>query len=306
MKKILTFAFLITAVSHLFGQMNFQDSSVQVITYWDMGEKYTYAVEDKTLKFSETDTTENETITYEIDVSVVDSTEKSYTVRWIYRDFHTTNTDPIVQKITSLTDSIVVDIVIDEMGAIEGVKNWEEVAVFMEDAIKEVKKELGDVPQLNSIFDQMGAMYSTKLGVENTAIKDAHQMHNFHGGMFALNDTVTGNIKTPNLYYPEQPFDTEVSVIVEKMDAENNEYVIRSFQEVDAAQLTETTYKYVSGMMEKMGQKVMPREEFMDISNIVETVSRIHNTGWVLESIEWKEVVAEGVTQLKTRSIYMK
>ena len=44
----------------------------------------------------------------------------------------------------------------------------------------------------------------------------------------------------------------------------------------------------------------------MKLTNSVETVSRIHNTGWVLESVLWKEVIADGKTNMEIRTIQMK
>lgn len=41
-------------------QMNFQDSSVQIIAYWNLGEKYEYSLRLQKLKYTENDTTSNE------------------------------------------------------------------------------------------------------------------------------------------------------------------------------------------------------------------------------------------------------
>lgn len=166
--------------------------------------------------------------------------------------------------------------------------------------------ELPKVSELTNMITKMKLMYATKESIEATAIQDAQQYHNFHGGKFRLNEKATGQLETPNLYYPDRPFDTDVSVILEELDQQYNEYQIRSINEVNSEQLTETAYEYLKDLLNDMNQEVPAREEFQDLSNTVEIVSRIHNTGWVLESVSWKEVVAEGRTNMDIRTIAMK
>lgn len=287
-------------------QMNFQDSSVQVISYWNLGETYEFAVSLQKLKYTEKDTTSNETMTYDVEVSVIDSTENAYVVRWFYKNFKSDSPNPIVQKLATVSEDIAVEIRLDELGVIQSVDNWEEVRDYMAKSIDSIENDFGQIPEMDKVFRQMKGLYSTKESVEASAIQDAQQFHNFHGGKYKLNETVTGQLKTPNLYDFEKPFNMEVSVKLEEMDKENNEFIIRSIQEVDSEQLTEATYNYVKEMTENLGQKFIERADFIDLKNTVETVSRIHNSGWVIESILWKEVVAEGITNMEIRTIQMK
>jgi hypothetical protein len=293
-------------VSQGYSQMNFQDSSAQVISYWNIGEKYEYAVEYQKLKIKDQDTTSNETITYEVEVSVIDSTSNGYTVRWFYKNYETNSENPIVKKLVSASENIGIDIQLDELGTILGVANWEEVRDYMSRAFDTLVADVPDIPELNKMIANMKSLYATKESIEATAIQDAQQFHNFHGGKFTLNEKVTGVLPSPNLYNPEKPFDTEVSVVLEDLDQENNEFRIRSINIVDSEQLTETTYQYVTKMFKDLNQEIIPREEFQNLTNTIETVSRIHNTGWLLESILWKEVMSDGRTNLEIRTIVMK
>ncbi|NJL74632.1 MAG: hypothetical protein HC892_05925 [Saprospiraceae bacterium] len=211
-----------------------------------------------------------------------------------------------MQKLATAAEDIAVNIKTDALGVIESVENWEEVRDYMAASLDSLKNDFGELPEMEKIFEKMKGMYSTKSSVEASAIQDAQQFHNFNGGKFVLNETVTGQIKTHNLYDNSKPFDTEVSITLEKLDAENDQYIIRSIQEVNSEQLTETTFNYFKEMLEGMGQEFIGREKFMDLKNLVEIVSRIHNTGWVLESVFWKEVIADGITNIEVRRIEMK
>lgn len=288
------------------GQINFQDSSVQVISYWDLGEKYEYSVSLQKLKYTDKDTSSNETVTYDVEVSVIDSTKDSYIVRWFYKNFKSDSKNPIVQRIAALAEDIAVDIKIDELGAVESIANLEEVRTYMMKSLDSLKKDYAAIPAMDKVFQQMEKLYANKSSLEATAIKDVRQFHTFHGGKYILNETATGQIKTANIYDKEKPFDTKISVVLEALDSVNNDYIIRSIQEVDAKQLTETTFKYLKNLTEQAGKEFIKEEDFIELKNSIETVSRIHNTGWVIESVLWKEVVAEGKTNMEIRRIEMK
>lgn len=286
--------------------MNFQDSTAQVISYWELDEKYEYSVIYQKLRYSESDTTSNETMTYDVEVSVIDSTENNYTVRWFYKNFKSNSSNPLVQKLTTVSEDISVEIELNALGAIVGVVNWEEVKDYMAKSFDTLKTELPKIPEIDKMFQQYKVMYSSKASIEATAILDAQQFHNFHGGKYALNEKLTGQLTTHNVYFPDRPFDTEISVVLEEMDEENNQFTIRSINEVNSEQLTQTTYEYLSEMFKNMNQEIPKRDDFKNLTNTVETVSRIHNTGWVLESVLWKEVVSEGITSMEIRTIQMK
>ena len=296
----------VTESRQLHAQMNFQDSSVQVITFWDLGETFEYEVELQKIAFNGSDTSSNEIIKYNVEVSVIDSTEDAYVVRWFYKDFQSNAQNPIIRKLTNIAEDIGVEIKISGYGEILSVVNWEEVRDYTSTYLDSIRSEFPAIPELQGIIDKVAGFYATKASIEASSIQDAQQFHSFHGARYPLNERLTGIIKTNNAYYPENPFDTEVSVTLEEMDRENNQYLIRSFQEVNTEQLIEATYNYLQETIGHLGDGMPGRELFDEMSNTVETASIIHNSGWVLESMLWKEVVVQGETNMEIRRISLK
>ncbi len=304
-KKILFFILLFSTVDTN-GQMNFQDSSVQVIAFWNVGEVYNYSVSLQKVKYSENDTTSNETITYDVEVSVIDSAATHYIVRWLYKNYKTNSSIPIIQKVISAADDIAVNIKINELGEILSVENWEQIRDYMSKSLDKLQEDIGSFPGLDQIMEQMKMIYSTKAAIEALAIQDALQFHNFYGGKYLLNKIEVGQTTATNAYDSLKPFDIELSVVLEKLDEENNEYVMRSIQTVNPQQLSETVYKYLSDMRKNLGEEMFAFEEMKEMSNNLEIVTFFHNTGWVLESVSWKEIVSEGITNMEKRRIIMK
>ena len=304
--NIIATALLSLFITTSYGQINIQDSTAKVLSYWYLGDQYDYEVSMQKLQISEADTLSNETFTYDVNVSVIDSTENSYTVRWHYKNYNSDSDNPVIQKIISTSEDIKVDIITDELGIIESIANWEEVRDYMIASFDSLKTEIAHLPGMEAFIEQNKSIYATEESIEAAAIQDAQQFHNFHGVQFKLNDTILVETLSPNVYYNDKPFDTDIVIILEDIDTTHNEIIIRSITEVDSEQLTETTFNYLTEMSKKLGTPMVNKDEFDNLHNDVETVSLIHMSGWVIESKLWKEVYADGITQMEIRIITMK
>lgn len=305
MNKLLTI-FLTVVATSAFGQINMEDSTAQVISYWSIGDKQSYSMSLQKIKLKGPDTTENVLMTYDVDITVIDSTENSYLVEWYYKNYKTNSTNEIVKKITALSEDIKVLIETDEYGAIKGIKNWKEVSNYMKKSIQPVKEEFKNAPQFSQIFDQLERMYTTKEGIEAAAIQDAQQFHTFHGGKYLLGEVLENTLQVPNMYDQSKPLASKVTLYLDELNPDENTFIIRSSQEVDSKQLTDVTYNYLKSMSKSMKSPEPKKEEIGQLTNVTTSASRIHGTGWVIYSIQTKTVEAQGATNIEERIIEIK
>lgn len=298
---------ILTALSTAaFGQINLSDSTVQVVSYWDIGEKQSYSISLHEIKLTGTDTTSNEIMTYDVDVTVVDSAAHSYVIEWFYHDYKTNSPNEIIQKVTALSEDLKVLIETDELGTIQGIKNWEEVSAYMKKAIGQVRNDFKDVSQLEQLFTQIEMMYTSRQGIEATAIQDVQQFHHFHGGKYLLGERLEFPLQVPNLYNPDSPLDAKGTLYLDEINPDDNNFIIRSSQEVDADQLTNTAFDYLVSMAESLGTSAPKKEEIGKLFNETATASRIHGSGWVIYSIQTTTVTGQGVTNIKERILEIK
>jgi len=297
---------LILFATSAFGQINMEDSTAQVISYWNIGDKQSYSMSLQKVKLKGTDTTENVIMTYDVDITVIDSTENSYLVEWFYKNYKTNSTNEIVKKITSLSEDMKVIIETDEFGAIRGVQNWKEVSEYMKKSIQPVREEFKNNPQLEQVFEQMESMYTTKQGIEAAAIQDAQQFHTFHGGKYVLGEIIEAPLQVPNTYDPNNPFDSKITLSLDELNPDDNNFIIRSTQVVDSDQLTNVTYNYLKSMSKSMKTPEPKKEDIGQLTNVTTTASRIHGTGWLIYSIQTKTVEAPGVSNIEERIIEIK
>lgn len=293
MRFICFFIFLILG-SYSIAQINLQDSSVQVITFWDLNESHTYDFELKKREIKGQDTLKNITETYLVDISIVDSTQNSYTVRWHYRDAKS-DAKKLPELIkNAVKTNLIVDFTISELGEIQEFKNWGQINQHLNHAIDSLKNKIAFSPSVDTTLEQTREVLMVKAEAKKLFYPDIHQYHNFYGGKFRLQDTVSAQIKTPNIYQPNQPFDSDVVVILENIDKEENEYLIRSFQTIDSKQIYEASLKYVRSQTQNPNFQF--DETFSNFESTIEMASIIHNTGWIIESQSWKTFSSDSST----------
>lgn len=305
--KTLTMTGLLLVLTRIcIGQINMEDSTVQVIGYWDNKEKQTYSVSLEKYKVKDNDTTSRELMTYEVDITIRDSSANLYTIEWFYKNFQLSSDDTIMKKIASASRDMSVIITTDEMGSFIEVVNWKEVRDYMDKMISALKKEFKDIPTVNEILKQTLGKFSSKEAIQASAIKDIRQFYTYHGAKYKLGKELSGKLKVSNALGGE-PFDAEVTVLLDEINAEDDNVIIRMWQTVDSKQLTDISYEYVKNMSKKLGTKPPRREDIPPLVNETRTASRIHGpSGWVIYSVETKEIFADNISSFEERIIEIK
>lgn len=304
MKIFATLFLLLTTLEIVTAQINNTDSTAQVIGYWDNHEKQSYKVDYIKYKVkNQQDTTDRVKISYNVDITITDSTSNSYKIEWHYKNYQIDTNLELLKKISAIADDIKVVIKTDEMGAFTDLVNYKEVQDYIKKSTKKLKAEFKDIPKIEDIIKEIEKNYSSKEAIKALAIKDIHQFYSFHGAKYKLNEELNTTLKQENLLGGD-PFDTEVTVIMDEINPDDNNVVIRMWQTVDPEQLTEATFNYMAKLSSEMKLPAPKREDIKNLRNETRLGSRIHaSSGWVIYSIETKEISAEGVTNVEERII---
>ena len=305
LKKTLVIGILVLFSIKTFGQISVKDSTVQVIAYWSKLEKQSYHISYNKYKIKNKDTISRELMKYEVDLTVIDSTKNSYTTEWLYKNFTVDTKNELVNKIALLSKDISVLIKTDEFGSFVEVVNWESVRDYFAKVTEELKIELKDYPNSEKIINSINNMYATKASIEANAIKDAIQFYSFYGVKYKLDEKLEGDITVAN-NFGGKPFDTNVKISLDEINSEDDNSVIRMKQVVNSEQLTNETFKYLK-KIGTFGNTIPDRKDFPSITNETYTASRIDgDTGWIIYSLESKEVKAEETTNIEERIIEIK
>ncbi len=291
----------LTAVS----QINTSDSTVQVVGYWDMNESLTYLVFNESVRTEGSDTISYEFTRYEVDVTIVDSTANSYTVKWYYRDYYIETDNEVMKRLSSIFEDMSVLITTDELGTFQEILNWEEIKTFMLITTALLREEFKGIPNMDQFIAHLEELYSTKEAIQNSAIDEIHQYYYFHGLKYKLHDEFTSQSKIQNRFGGE-PFNADITFWLDEINSDDNNAIFRMTQVIDSVELTNATFEYLTSMANMLGTPPPSRDDFPALTNEITRASRIHGSGWVIYSIDTKEVKAENVLQVDTRIIELK
>ncbi|MBW8331837.1 MAG: hypothetical protein K0M40_07445 [Prolixibacteraceae bacterium] len=305
MKRLQIFGLFILLSVKIFGQINMTDSTAQVIGYWDKNEKQSYIVTQEKYKIKDSDTTSRDFYKYAVDITIVDSTANSYTIDWFYKDYEIQSENALIQKLASITNDMNVRIRTNELGVFQEVINWKDVRDYILKGTRLLKKETKDIPNMDNFMNQLEGMYSTKESIELGAVKEMQQFYTFHGAKYEYGNEYNADMKVASLYGGE-PFDTKMTVWLDELNPDDNNFIIRMNQTVNAEQLTNATFDYLVKMAETLKMPAPKREDIPEVSNDTYTASRIHGSGWIIYSIETKETKAEDQTNIEERVIEIK
>lgn len=131
------------------------------------------------------------------------------------------------------------------------------------------------------------------------------RIHAFHGAQFKLGEVLELQLKVPNIYGSE-PFDSYATVYLDEINEDDNNYIMRTSQEVDKMQLTNATFDYLTTMAKNMNVDPPAREDLKELMNETQTASRIHGTGWVIYSVQTITVTSDNITNVEERIIELK
>jgi hypothetical protein len=292
--------------SSVFSQINMADSTVQVITYWEIGDKKSYDITLEKFKIKNSDTISSEIISYDIEITVLKANDHSYTIEWNYQNITSSNQNPIAQKLLNTTKDLKIIFKTDELGGIIEVVNWKEIKNFIQKSLSSLKLEFKNVPEMDKVLKQIEATYSTKEAIESTSIKDIQQFHCFHGAKYKLKEVLTTEIQVHNLYNPLEPFDADITVYLDQIDEEESYYVMRLSQEINIDQLTNATFNYLTEMANNMKVAPPKREDLQNLGNQILGQAIIQNDGWILYSVQKTTATTDDITAIERRVIEIK
>jgi hypothetical protein len=284
-----------------FSQIQLADSTVQVVTYFDKGDKEFYNIDFNRIKIKDGDTISNNKISYNVEINVIDETENSYTMEWIYKEFQGVPTD-LQSLLSSFMTKNKVIYKTDELGSFEEVLNWKDIVENNKKMYSNFSKLFKDNPEMQKVLEQVKSTLNTKESIENMYCKDIKQFHYFHGIKLTMGETIEEVIQVPNNFGGE-PFTADVICYLQSIISEEDAYVVRAIQEVSGEQLAKATKEFIIKLNPKLANEPMPEGIFDSLQNEIETGTAFHNSGWPLYSVQTITVDLEGNRVIEERII---
>ena len=301
-KKITFLISLFFLFPALNAQINMEDSTVQVIGYWDKNEKQSYQIQEKKATVVNEDTTSSQEFSYKVDVQIVDSTAESYTIEWKYFDYKYISGPQELKTILTAYQPTKVLVKTDEMGMFAEIINSAEISAAMTKRLKNLIKKYKSDQYLVSEFTALIDKYASKDAVEQLALSEIQQYYNYHGGRYKLNENLSATVKSQFMNL-EEGIDAELNVWLSEINVDDNNYILQMSKILDEEAMKKLMYEEA-----KNDPELTPDEkpEIHDMPQLkVETwaASRIHNSGWIVYSVQTVEVLFDNEKSTEERTI---
>ena len=208
MMKRLLFPVLLT-LTLLF---NFSFASAQIeadpdiitfVAYWHKGEVRNYEITKVRKKWENGLIDQVDSITYMAKFEVIDSTEKSYTIKWTHENYLFKQYHLSQKSIEKLSEYKNIEVIYktDELGAFVEVENWKEISEMTKKVFDELlqSKKGSERSKLKLKLQAIMMAYETKEGIEQIFFKELHVFHTPLGGQFDSSKPLEYEEKLPNL-----------------------------------------------------------------------------------------------------------
>ena len=300
-KQILLFLLTLT-FGHMCAQIDMQDSTVQVISYWKMGESQKYHVAESEIVMVKEDTLSKIDNSYDFEIKVSDSTSYGYILEWTRKNFQFSKSNSLDVQLDAILSNMPILLTTDIYGSNIQVLNWENLSTYVNNKCTLLSVEYEGKQAALTKIKQVIRKHSSKETFETFALRDVYQYFAYHGAKYKLGETISENIKVSNNYGGDA-LDATTALVLDELLPENNTSIIKSFQNINPQQLTAVTYDYLKSL-NLVDASLPDYEDFPTVTKQIWGGSEIHSTsGWIIYSQESEQVTNCDDVTLKDRII---
>ncbi len=302
MKTIIFITLFITLYGSVHSQINPEDSTVNIISFWEKGDKLQYKVTFETVKLTGKDTTAHERSVSYYDVMVTKETKKSYTLKWLCTSCNIKTESQILRRLSKGCKDMKIVYETDEMGEFKKFLNMKEIKKQMEKSYKDVKKDLGSIAKMKEQIEQLEKIALTESAIEEKGLAFIHLFHSFHGRQFKLKELLQRDLKEPNSLGGED-FDSKFSLSLDSINFTEEFSILKMKQVVDEEQLRKETLNYLINMSKSMEIEPPTGEDVKNLTWLLEAKFIIYNDGWIKEVEQIKTAADDKTKRIETMKV---
>ncbi len=274
------------------------DTTATVIAYWNKGDKAKYSLKMTKEKYDNGKKLSGGTSVSDIDITVADATDSTYTLHWKYSKINLpgyTNSDPLIEKLTKLVEGITFKYLTEQDGSFKELANYKEVQKAVNTSLDDFLKMY---PQKErAMIEQVKTVFTSRESIEELIMKDVQLVHNLYGGEYKLHEKLNAETQLPNVL-GGNPFPAVLTIEMTKLDKLNKTCTINLDQLLD----TDKAAKELNAFFEKTGSAAMEKLADLDISDkCAYDVDLV--TGWMKKVVYTRTVVAEGKKNVEIHEI---
>ncbi|MFM2387052.1 MAG: hypothetical protein RL660_1809 [Bacteroidota bacterium] len=304
MRKLILCLALISFCNYSFAQLSLGDTAVQLMPLWAKGDKQNYTYTKHKIKVQNRDTTLNEKAIFDIELSVLEETDSSYTMQWLYKDYKTTSKNPLAAKIGGVVKGLRIVYTTSDIGEVIEIVNQDEIQASVTKMISVLKKEMSKLvtPEEMKTLDTVFATAISSEAMQQSSMEDIAQYHLYYGAQFSLRDTIT--VKDIVQTQFGAAVESDILLYVTAIDSAANFCEINFEQKFNPDAMKEAVTSYLTDLARKMNAEPPTAADIEDVGQLGKetyNTSRIQlTTGWLNNA---KNIEVSSVPNSKTIEI---
>lgn len=267
MKNIFLLIFLIASFS-AFCQKD--TSKINFVANWSKGDVYKFKVTKINKEWRYGKLSRNAYDQYIARFEVIDSTAKSYKIKWRFKNnlrqvFKVSS--PKLDNKYSKYDTTEVIYTTDEYGTFTGIENWKEVGQMVIDLIANMMQGIEDLPGKNRLeslkrrMNTIKASYQVKKNIEHVYFKEISILQYPFGVEYQRSDTVKYEDKIATVY-PGKSIKAHIKIFCESVNSREKRCVLRQQLSVDPADAKKT----IKGILKSLDTQDQAYKSFLNAS----------------------------------------
>ncbi len=289
-----------------FSQINLKDSTVQVVAYWEKGDKYNFSMSSNSYEVIGKDTTWSGKSRDIISCEIIDSTDTGYLIKCVSLDQsnHTQvkEMNDIWEKISKSVKNIPIILKTDIYGMFEGIANFEEYKETLFNNIELIRGEtikiFGTDKAAEKMFNNISEIFKSDSYVYKT-IEPFMSLLAFHGGKYGIDKEYTSETSVQSPFEAGKTLDAENIFGIYKFSPETSNTVFYN-------ELVYNKEQLIGSMMAMMNKVLPPDQQITDTSQAGEidfkifTQVTVHtDTGWPLFGYNLQRISSPDKTKVK-------
>jgi hypothetical protein len=291
MKKILLFTFFLTLSALCHAQIT-DPSNVQAVAWFDLGESRIYEYETDRLKIEGIDTLSRLRTVRDVAISVIDSTEVSYTIELSFSNYRTGDTAKNALQ-NALMNDVKILYMTDELGSSPKIMNLDEVMGEMGHFVDSFESMfVNPDEEMKRSLDILHEEFSNEAIVTARIHKFLAQFHFCHGIAYTLGEIYGGEYESPIIDGIDIMAKRNTSTWLSDISPSMESFTISMSDRIDPESLTKSVASLTATVDERVASELEKMFERGIENNTIGTIT-LDNRGWVENAVQ-KVIISFG------------
>lgn len=292
-----------------------EDSSVNIVAFWDKKDKEEYRFVKKDIKLNGEDTVSFNESVQKIIFTVLDSTEDKYKIMLTYCSLDPNSKTESFIEPTIFTKGARIIYTTNSFGEFIEINNLAEIVNYTKTLLQTLRdstvnnfkksNNMAKTDSLNLILEKTAAFALSNNFIQNALIKEIMLFHWFYGIKIKENAFIETDLET-NTPFSLTPLNSHVTLQLDTIDYENDYYSISHTEVFDAEEMKKLGLDVLLKLAPEYKDKI--QEAQTDNSELESYLvnyknSVVHNSGWLLSTYFESNTVTNNDTKIEIRTL---